>query len=123
MSAWLAENGPIDLCVLGLGLNGHLGFNEPAKTLQPFAHVAELSATSLSHGMLADGGTRPTYGMTFGIAEILASRSILLIVQGASKREPLRRLLQPGLDPEFPGTFLWLHPRVTLICDEAAWGA
>src|SRR5262249_19569352 len=52
VAKWLADNGPIDLCVLGLGRNGHLGFNEPAAFLQPHAHVAQLSEETLSHAMI-----------------------------------------------------------------------
>ena len=53
---WLQKNGPIDTCVLGLGLNGHLGFNEPAPELMPHAHIARLSESSLGHSMLDHAG-------------------------------------------------------------------
>jgi galactosamine-6-phosphate isomerase len=119
---WLAANGPMDVCLLGLGVNGHLGFNEPAAMLQPFAHVAELSRASLRHAMLGSTKARPAYGLTFGIADLLAAREILLVVSGAHKREPLVRLLAGRVTPRFPATFLWLHPRVTLLCDRAAMG-
>ncbi len=122
VNAWVEENGPIDVCVLGLGVNGHLGFNEPAAALQPFAHVAELSAASLKHGMLASARNRPGYGMTLGMANLLAAREILLVVSGGHKRAALRRLLAGGVTARFPATFLWLHPRVTLLCDQAAVG-
>jgi galactosamine-6-phosphate isomerase len=52
VAKWLDANGPIDLCVLGLGANGHIGFNEPAAFLQPHAHVVELSNASLAHSMI-----------------------------------------------------------------------
>jgi len=122
VNAWLEANGPIDLCVLGLGINGHLGFNEPASALQPFAHVAKLSAASLKHGMLSAARERPTYGLTLGMANLLASREILLVVSGPHKRAALQRLLAGTITPRFPATFLWLHPRVTLLCDAAAMG-
>lgn len=122
VNAWLEANGPIDVCVLGLGVNGHLGFNEPAATLQPFAHVAKLSAASLKHGMLSSARERPAYGLTLGMANLLASHEILLVVSGAHKRAALRRLLAGDITPRFPATLLWLHPRVTLLCDAAAMG-
>ena len=121
--AWLAVNGPIDVCILGLGVNGHLGFNEPAAALQPFAHVAKLSAASLNHGMLSNARNRPSYGLTLGMADLLASREILLLVSGRHKRAVLRRLLAGTVTPRLPASFLWLHPRVTLLCDEAALGS
>lgn len=122
VNTWLEANGPIDFCVLGLGVNGHLGFNEPARALRPFAHVARLSAASLKHGMLSAARERPTYGLTLGMANLLASREILLVVSGAHKRDALQRLLAGDLTPRFPATFLWLHPQVTLLCDAAARG-
>ena len=120
VSDWLAANGPIDYCVLGLGVNGHLGFNEPAEFLTPHAHVATLSAESLTHSMLAGLKQRPTYGLTLGIADLLASREILLVVSGESKAAPMRRLLTPEISTHFPASFLWLRPRVTILCDRAA---
>src|SRR5207244_10258717 len=68
--AWLAQHGPIDVCVLGLGLNGHLAMNEPAESLQPFAHVAELAATTLNHSMLPESKCRPRFGLTLGLADL-----------------------------------------------------
>lgn len=120
--AWLADHGPIDVCILGLGVNGHLGFNEPAAALQPFAHVAKLSATSLNHGMLSSARSRPGYGLTLGMADLLESGEILLLVSGRHKRAVLRRLLAGAVTPRLPASFLWLHPRVTLLCDAAALG-
>lgn len=117
---WLEQNGPIDSCVLGLGLNGHLGFNEPAAALQPHAHVAKLSETSLHHSMVANQKALPTFGLTLGMADLLQARQVLLLVSGAAKREPMRRLLQGDITTDFPATFLHLHGQTHLLCDEAA---
>lgn len=117
---WLEKNGPIDVCVLGLGVNGHLGFNEPADALQPHPHVAELSEASLAHSMVASARTKPTFGLTLGMADILQSRQVMLLVSGESKREPLRRLLAGEVTTQFPATFLSLHANVALLCDQAA---
>lgn len=112
--------GGIDLCVLGLGLNGHLGFNEPHDHLLPHAHVAALTPTTLAHPMVATIPTKPTHGLTLGMREILASRRILLLVTGAAKQPGLERLLEPRVDTHFPASLLWLHGNVTLFVDEAA---
>jgi len=117
---YLADRGPIDLCVLGLGMNGHLGMNEPAPSLQPEAHIAQLAPTTLRHPMLTEATDSPGYGLTLGMAEILHSREILLLVSGAAKREPLRRLRRREITTEFPASFLWLHPNCTLLCDREA---
>jgi galactosamine-6-phosphate isomerase len=120
VAKWLDENGPIDLCVLGLGLNGHIGFNEPAAFLQPHAHVAQLADASLAHSMVSHCDMRPTYGLTLGMVDLFRSRHILLIVTGAAKRGPLERLISGRITTEFPASLLQLHGGVQLICDAAA---
>jgi len=117
---WLAIHGPIDLCVLGLGLNGHLGFNEPADELIAAPHVAKLTDQSLAHSMLSTARTCPTHGLTLGMRDILASKSILLLVFGASKAKQLKRLVTGGVSSLFPASFLSLHNDVKCICDETA---
>jgi galactosamine-6-phosphate isomerase len=101
-------------------MNGHVAMNEPDPDLQPSARVARLSETSLQHPMLAHSRTAPTYGLTLGMTEILASAEILVLVSGAGKREPLRKLLRRKFTTGFPASFLWLHPNWTLLCDRNA---
>ena len=113
----LATEGAIDVCVLGLGMNGHIGMNEPGSTLQLHPHVARLTEVSLRHPMLANSHTQPTYGLTLGMGDIMLSRAILLLVSGAHKREPLRQLMQPAITTQFPASLLWLHPNCHLLCD------
>jgi galactosamine-6-phosphate isomerase len=120
IAGWLNEHGPIDLCALGLGVNGHLGFNEPGPYLFPHAHVATLSADSLKHAMLDQARARPTYGLTLGTADLLQARQVLVLVSGAAKSGPLRKLLQGEINTQFPASLLWLHPNVTLLCDAEA---
>ena len=122
VAKWLDENGPIDLCVLGLGLNGHVGFNEPDAILRPHVHIARLSAESLAHAMVDGCDTPPDYGLTLGMAGLLRSRHILMIVTGAAKRGPLQRLLTGHISTEFPASLLQLHHDVRLVCDAAAIG-
>lgn len=114
------EQGPIGLSVLGLGLNGHLGFNEPREALTPHAHVAELSPTSRGHSMLADARAVPRYGLTLGMADLMCSRRVLLVVSGAHKREVLARLVRGGLTTALPGSFLRMHPDALCLCDREA---
>lgn len=123
MRQWLAEHGPADLCVLGVGINGHLGFNEPGEHLQPGPHCAELSSESRQHPMLSQARGQPCYGVTLGLRDILQSHEILLLVSGAKKESQLRRLLKPEITPRFPASFLWLHEAVTVCCDEASFPA
>jgi galactosamine-6-phosphate isomerase len=118
----VAEQGPIDVAVLGLGLNGHLGFNEPAASLRPHAHVAELSRTSREHSMLANARGAPDYGLTLGMADLMCARRVLLVVSGEHKRDVLARLLNGGLTTELPGSLLRMHPDALCLCDRAAAG-
>jgi galactosamine-6-phosphate isomerase len=121
VAGWLDKNGPIDLCVLGLGVNGHVGFNEPAEYLRPNAQVAKLSDASLGHTMLRQSKQRPTYGLTLGMADILRSREVLILVSGRAKLEALARLLKAKITTAFPASLLHLHPQTTLFCDVAAY--
>ncbi len=122
IAQWLIRNAPIDICLLGLGLNGHIAMIEPAKEIMPHAHVARLAASSLNHGMLKDLATKPGYGLTLGMADILRSRRVLLLVSGNKKRAALKRLLEGRVSSEFPASFLWLHPDMKVVCDRDAYG-
>jgi galactosamine-6-phosphate isomerase len=120
IARWLAANGPIDVCILGLGKNGHVALNEPAEALAPFAHVAALAESSRNHAMLKGLARKPRYGLTLGMADILRSRRVLLLVNGKRKRPALRRMTKPGVTMRFPASFLWLHPDATVLCDREA---
>jgi galactosamine-6-phosphate isomerase len=120
IASWLVRHGPIDTCVLGLGVNGHIGFNEPAAYLEPHVHVAQLSQASLEHAMLRQTTHRPTFGLTLGMADLLQSRQVLLLVTGPTKREPLRRLLSGPITTEFPASLLQSHPKAVILSDAAA---
>jgi putative deaminase/isomerase len=123
IGGWLDDHGPIDLCVLGLGRNGHLLMNEPAASLAPGPHVARLSPSTRRHSMIKAMKPPPRYGLTMGLGDILGSRAILLLVSGRHKAAALRRLLEDRVTTRSPVSFLWLHPDVTVYCDRAAGGA
>ncbi len=108
----LEEHGPIGLCILGLGQNGHIAFNEPADALQPHAHLAQLSKTSLTHTMIKDTNTEIELGFTLGMADILQSKKIILVVNGTHKHEIMQRLTEEKVSTQLPASFLWLHPDV-----------
>jgi len=120
MAKWLAANGPIDICLLGLGTNGHIAMNEPASKLEPWVHVAKLTRQSRSHGMLTDLATKPKYGFTLGMADILGSCKVLLLVSGAHKGEALQRVLTRKVSTDMPASLLWLHQDAVLLCDREA---
>ena len=119
VSRELERRGPIDLCILGLGKNGHLGLNEPSPGLQPRCHVAKLTAQTREHSMFDDRKERPAHGMTLGIGDILRSRKILLLITGEGKAAATARFLEGTVTTEVPATFLWLHHDVGVLLDEA----
>ncbi|MDA0836985.1 MAG: galactosamine-6-phosphate isomerase [Planctomycetota bacterium] len=120
MSDWLADNGPIDVCILGLGMNGHLGLNEPSESLQPRAHLATLSDESRQHDMLKDIEGGIAVGLTLGMAELFNSKTIILLVNGAHKSDIFASLLKAEISTSLPASLLWLHPDVQCFCDREA---
>ncbi|GAB2699176.1 galactosamine-6-phosphate isomerase [Mucilaginibacter koreensis] len=105
---YLNTQGPVDLCILGLGLNGHIAFNDPAETLQPDVHLARLSEASLAHPMVQDVAGL-THGYTLGMADILKSKNILLIVNGRHKHNIFQQLMKKEIGTQLPASLLWLH--------------
>ena len=120
LQAALTAAGPIDLCILGLGRNGHLGLNEPAESFDPSCHIATLAEQTRTHPMLAETGSPVRHGLTLGLGDILRSRKILLMVSGAAKRDSLARLAERRVAPQLPASFLWLHGDAVCLCDEDA---
>jgi len=117
----LAEQGPVDICILGLGMNGHIAFNEPASYLLPHCHVARLSETSMQHPMANEMEIKPAYGLTLGMADILQSKKIILLIHGAHKKNIASQLMEGKITPLLPASFLWLHPDVTCCITEDAY--
>ncbi len=109
--------GPIDLCILGLGTNGHIGLNEPADVLSPYCHIARLSKASRNHGMLAAMDKKPSFGFTLGMSEILQSRKVILLATGPGKKEIIDALKKAEVRTSLPASFLWLHPDVSCYLD------
>jgi glucosamine-6-phosphate deaminase len=103
--------GGIDLLVLGIGLNGHIAFNEPGSQLTSRTRIVDLAPETA-------GPVRR--GITMGIATILEARRILLLASGSSKREVLRRALEGPVQESLPASALQTHPALTVIMDNAA---
>jgi glucosamine-6-phosphate deaminase len=117
------QTGPIDLMILGLGTNGHIGFNEPADAVEAITHRARLtSATRRANAALFDNAVRsvPREGLSLGIATILQSRRIFLIATGRSKARCVERLRKGPITPRLPASFLQLHGGVEVWLDQAA---
>jgi glucosamine-6-phosphate deaminase len=115
------ERNTVDLQLLGIGPNGHIGFNEPDETLEALVHITPLAQATIEANArwFADGAV-PERAITMGMGDILRARSVLLIVKGESKREVLRGLLNStAVTTRNPATLLHLHPDVTLIAERS----
>ncbi len=121
--AALGAAGGIGLQLLGLGLNGHVGFNEPPAAADSRCRCLDLSDSTRRQNAGAFGGDLaavPARAITLGLAEILAARRILLVVTGAAKAPVLRALLRQPPGVELPASWLQGHPQVEVIADRAA---
>ncbi len=121
--AAIAAAGGIDLQVLGIGTNGHIGFNEPARELQTRTHRVMLRPeTRRSNAALFGGEAErvPQEALSMGMATILGARSIVLLATGRSKAGCVERLVNGPLTTDLPASFLQLHHDVDVMLDEAA---
>lgn len=118
----IQDAGGVDLQILGIGLNGHLGFNEPTSSFASRTHVTKLTESS------RQANTRffpaiedvPTHSVTQGIGTILEARELLLVAQGRNKAAPIAAALEGPLSSFIPATALQLHGNTTVILDEEA---
>ena len=119
----IAEAGGIDVQILGIGTNGHIGFNEPAAGLQARTHRVQLTeGTRRSNADLFGGDVSrvPAEALSMGMATILQARSIVLLAHGESKAGCVAGVVRGPLTTELPASFLQLHADVELILDQAA---
>ncbi|MCL2080314.1 MAG: glucosamine-6-phosphate deaminase [Oscillospiraceae bacterium] len=116
--------GGIDLQLLGIGVNGHIGFNEPAYAYTLGTHLTKLSASTLTANsrFFAKDEPQPKKALTMGIDTIFRAKNILLLITGAAKAETAKKIFAGKLFTRNPASFLLLHPNVTVILDEAANG-
>ncbi|MBM7703710.1 glucosamine-6-phosphate deaminase [Metabacillus iocasae] len=114
--------GGIDLQLLGIGENGHIGFNEPGTSFHSLTHVVKLaqSTREANARFFSSIDSVPTHAITMGIATIMSSREIMLVVSGEKKAEILCELFTHGKTESIPATVLKDHLNVTVIADEQA---
>jgi|SRR5690606_27725479 len=115
MESRLKKEAPFDLCLLGLGVNGHVGLIEPTDLLNPYCQVSELTKQTRAHPMLYGLRKKPRLGMTLGMRQILASKKIILLFSGKGKRTAYHALLNCRVSTQVPVSFLWLHQKVECI--------
>ena len=115
--------GGIDLQLLGLGPNGHIGFNEPGEAFELETHCVDLTeATIEANKRFFDGNEDlvPKQAYTMGIKTIMQARKVLVVANGLAKAEAVKAVVTGPVCPECPGSILQLHPDCTLVADEEA---
>ncbi|MBQ7039961.1 MAG: glucosamine-6-phosphate deaminase, partial [Clostridia bacterium] len=117
------ETDGIDLQLLGIGRNGHIGFNEPEENLYTNTHVTDLTKSTIEANARFFNSMEevPTKALTMGIATILKSKKIVIMANGKAKHEAVAALLNDRITTACPATMLKMHPDVVLICDKEAY--
>ena len=116
----IAELGGIDLQLLGIGLDVHIGFNEPDKYFVKSTHVVDLHESTIKANsrFFASEDEVPTKAITMGMVSIMQAKKILLIASGKEKRDILEKAFYGLITPEIPASILQLHPDITVIYSE-----
>ena len=116
------ELGPIDIQVLGMGHNGHIGFNEPSDTFELETHLVDLAQTTIDANarFFASADEVPRQALTMGIKTIMQAKKVLVVVSGADKADIVKKAFTGPVTPQVPASILQLHPDVVLVADKAA---
>lgn len=120
--AAIAAAGQLDLQLLGIGANGHIGFNEPAERFTTHSYCVALSAQTLrdNRRFFEDGAPMPTHALTMGIGSIMQAKRIVLVATGAGKAQAVRGMIEGPVDPMLPASILQMHRHATVLLDAAA---
>lgn len=121
MNEILREKGGIDIMVVGVGLNGHIGFNEPGADINGEAHLAVLEPITLQVGQkYFDGNTPIQYGLTLGLKQVMEAQTLLVLANGEKKAEIMEKALQGEISNQVPVSLARNHPNSYFLLDEAA---
>ncbi|MDD2258712.1 MAG: glucosamine-6-phosphate deaminase [Bacilli bacterium] len=120
----LLHKANIDLQVLGIGSNGHIGFNEPGTSFEQETFIVKLTEKTRQDNKRFFNSIEevPAYSITMGIKNIMQAKQILMLISGASKQSAVKQLLSGNISEDFPASVLHKHENVTIIIDDAAYG-
>lgn len=118
----IRQQGGIDLQLLGLGHNGHIGFNEPGAAFEKETHCVDLTESTIEANkrFFASEDDVPRQAYTMGIKNIMQAKKILVVVSGEDKADILKEVLYGAITPQVPASILQLHNDVTIVADETA---
>lgn len=121
LDTFIAQNGPLTVSVLGIGMNGHLGFNEDGVDFSLNAHIIPLSdiTKKVMHKYFG-GRFHPEYGITQGLQQIMQAKCVVLIANGAHKAQILRQAIRGEVTNHIPASILQQHPHCYVVADEQA---
>lgn len=114
--------GPIDIQLLGMGRNGHIGFNEPGEAFELETHVVDLAPSTIEANarFFASADEVPRQALTMGIKTIMQAKRVLVAVSGQDKAEAVKKAFTGPVTPRVPASILQLHPDVIVVGDQAA---
>lgn len=111
----------IDLMIVGIGMNGHIGFNEPGMPFNSFCHVADLHPITTSVGQKYFTEATPlSKGITVGLGHLMNAGHLILLASGSGKSDVIRQAMEGPIDPIFPASIIQQHDHVTVITDREA---
>lgn len=117
----IEQHGGLDLALVGIGMNGHIGFNEPGVDAALNAHVVELDEVTTAVGQkYFTSGAALAKGITLGMAQIMSAREVVLVASGPKKAAIIREAIQGRITNTIPASLLMAHPRVSILLDAAA---
>jgi len=118
---FIREHGGIDCAVVGLGMNGHIGMNEPGTSHYSRSHVAELHPLTQKTGQKYFNEEQDlSTGLTLGLGTLMESQHIILLVSGANKAEIVKKVLEDEISEDLPASLLRHHPRFSIYLDSEA---
>jgi glucosamine-6-phosphate isomerase len=121
MDAVIAAKGGIDLMIVGIGMNGHIGFNEPGVSFDNYSHVIDLDPITLSVGQKYFTETvKLSKGITLGLKHLMQTKKVLLIANGTKKAEVIKRTIEGGVNENFPASIMQNHSNGFVMLDENA---
>lgn len=121
MNAVIADKGGIDLMLVGVGMNGHVGFNEPGVAEDLYAHVVDLDVVTRNVGQKYFNETAPLQrGITLGLKHLRESRAVVMVASGKKKAEVMRLVFEEPVSTQVPASLIRKHAQATVLLDEDA---
>lgn len=116
---YLKDKGPTDIQILGIGENGHIGFNEPGSSFESITRVVDLSSSTMKANSRYFDSIEdvPKQAISMGLASIIRAKRIILLAMGRNKKEAVSQLIEGEISETLPASILHQHPHVEVIVD------